>query len=299
MPWGRTHMLHRYGTFIYRRARLVLVISALLLIGAVAVGMGAFGQLKGGGFNDPAAESTTARALTDSRFGGASNLVLLVHGKSGGVDAPAVADAGKALAANLSRESGVNDVVSYWTTGAPALKSEDGADGLVLAHVDGDENQIRDRAQVLIDRYAVDGSAVTVQAGGLDATNVDVNGQVGTSLAIAEAIAVPLTLLLLILAFGSVVSAMLPLAIGGVAIMGTFAELFILGSITDVSIFSINLTTALGLGLGIDYALLMVSRFREQLAAGDAVEEAVARTVATAGRTIIFAAGTVAAALAA
>ena len=106
-------------------------------------------------------------------------------------------------------------------------------------------------------------------------------------------------MILLILAFGSVVAALLPLAIGLVAIVGTFAELSILGSLTDVSIFAINLTTALGLGLGIDYALFIVSRFREQLAAGDTVADAVARTVATAGRTIVFSAATVAAALAA
>src|SRR5204862_1241039 len=99
--------------------------------------------------------------------------------------------------------------------------------------------------------------------------------------------------------FGSFVAALLPLVIGGVAIVGTFAELAFLGSVTDVSIFAINLTTALGLGLGIDYALFMVSRFREQLAAGDEVPDAVARTVATAGRTIVFSAATVAAALAA
>jgi RND superfamily putative drug exporter len=110
---------------------------------------------------------------------------------------------------------------------------------------------------------------------------------------------VPLTLLLLVVAFGSVVSALLPLAVGGVAILGTFAELAVLGSVTEVSVFAINLTTALGLGLGIDYALFLVNRFREQLAAGDTVPEAVARTVATAGRTVIFTAVAVMTALAA
>ncbi|MBO0871515.1 MAG: MMPL family transporter, partial [Micromonosporaceae bacterium] len=118
-------------------------------------------------------------------------------------------------------------------------------------------------------------------------------------LATAEAIAVPVTMLLLVLAFGSLVAAALPLAIGGIAILGTFAELSLLASATDVSIFSINLTTALGLGLAIDYALFMVSRFREQLSKGDSVPEAVAGTVATAGRSILFTAAAVMAALAA
>ncbi|MCA1655119.1 MAG: MMPL family transporter, partial [Pseudonocardiaceae bacterium] len=98
--------------------------------------------------------------------------------------------------------------------------------------------------------------------------------------------------------FGSVIAALLPLAIGAIAVLGTFALLSVLGSVTDVSVFAINLTTALGLGLAIDYALLMVSRFREELADGHDTRTAVVRTVETAGRTITFSALTVAVALA-
>jgi RND superfamily putative drug exporter len=292
-------MLHRYGEFVARRARVLLAIAAVALIAAGVFGGGAFGKLKNGGFADPAAQSTRAQQEIDQRFGGETNLVLLVSARSGTVDSPSVASAGRDLASRLSGEPTVTGVFSYWTTGVPSLKSTDGTEAIVLGHVTGDESQFTARAKDLVDRYARDGTDITVRAGGQAGTYGDVNTQVTTSLAIAEAIAVPLTLVLLILAFGSVVSALLPLAIGGVAIMGTFAELALLGSVTDVSIFAINLTTALGLGLGIDYALFMVSRFREQLAAGDEVSEAVARTVATAGRTIVFSAATVAAALAA
>ncbi len=292
-------MLHRYGEFVVRRARLLLVISGVLLVAATVFGAGAFGMLKNGGFDDPASESSQAQHLIDSRYGGQSNLVLLVTATSGTVDGPAVASGGKQLAASLAGDPIVTGVVSYWQTGAPALKSADGTQAIVLGHVTGNESELTDRAKSIIKKYAVDRPGFTVRAGGQAGTFRDVNTQVTTSLAVAEAIAVPLTLLLLVLAFGSVVSALLPLAIGGVAIVGTFAELAFLGSVTDVSVFAINLTTALGLGLGIDYALFMVSRFREQLAAGDAVPEAVARTVATAGRTVLFGAATVAAALAA
>ncbi|MFG2044198.1 MMPL family transporter [Dactylosporangium sp. NPDC048998] len=290
-------MLYRYGTFIHRRARLVLVVAVLLLAAAGVAGVGVFARLEGGGFDDPASESSRAQRLIDERFGGRPNLVLLAHAASGSVDAPDAAAAGRDLVTALQGEPGVRDVVSYWAIGATELRSADGADTIVLAHVDGDETQRRDRAEALIARYAADGPALTVRAGGEAATNVDVNAQVARSLAIAEAIAVPLTLLLLIVVFGSVVSALLPLAIGGVAIVGTFAELSLLGAVTDVSVFAINLTTALGLGLGIDYALLMVSRFREQLGTGTPVAEALATTVATAGRTILFAAATVGTAL--
>ncbi len=292
-------MLHRYGQFVARRAKLLLTLCLLVMVGAGVLGAGAFGKLSNGGFNDPDAESTQAQQLIDSRFGGQTNLVLLVTAKSGTVDDPAAAGAGRQLADALAAEPDVAEVISYFGTGAPSLRSEDAVSGLVLAHIDGDEAQVTARAEELIERYAGDRGGVTVLAGGQAGINHDVTNQVTRSLAIAEAIAVPLTLVLLLFAFGSLVSALLPLAVGGVAILGTFAELYLLGSVTDVSIFAINLTTALGLGLGIDYALFIVSRFREQLAGGDDVPTAVARTVATAGRTVIYTAVAVMAALAA
>lgn len=295
----RPTLLERYALFIHRRARAVLVIAGLALVAAALYGAGAFGVLKNGGFDDPHAESSRAQQLIDQNFGGRGNLVLLVHAKSGTVDSPAVRAAATDLTNRLAAEPTVSDVASYWQTGAPQMKSTDGTDAIVTAHVDGDDTQIVTRAQHIIDGYAGDHGTFTAQAAGDAAVNVDVRGQVGSSLAIAESIAVPVTMLLLMLAFGSLVAASLPLVIGLAAIAGTFAELHLLGGITDVSVFAINLTTAMGLGLAIDYALLLVSRFREQLGVGAAVPEAVARTVATAGRTIIFSAAAVAAALAA
>jgi RND superfamily putative drug exporter len=292
-------MLYRYGAFVARRARLLLVLSGLLLVGAAVLGAGAFGQLRNGGFDDPDSPSSRAEQIIESQFGGRLNLVLMVTPRAGTVDDPAVQADGVALTEALAAEPYVSEVVSYFTSAAPVLRSEGGTDALVLARVEGDDTEIQDRAEAIIERYSGEHGTVSVLAGGQLGINHDVTGAVTRSLALAEAIAVPLTLLLLVVAFGSVVSALLPLAVGGVAILGTFAELAILGSITDVSVFSINLTTALGLGLGIDYALFLVNRFREQLAAGDTVAEAVARTVATAGRTVIFTAVAVMAALAA
>src|SRR5215475_3171468 len=292
-------MLDRYGRFVARRAWVLLAISGVAMVAMLLLGVGAFGKLKSGGFNDPAAQSTRAQQLIDSRFGGESNLALLVTAHTGSVDATSIASAGRAVTTRLAAEPNVSDVVSYWSTHAPALRSTDGRQAVVLAHIDGSDDQVLERAKALIPRYAGSDGPITVTAGGEAGANVDVTSQVTHSLAIAEAIAVPVTMLLLVLAFGSVVAALLPLTIGGLAILGTFAELFVLGSVTDVSVFAINLTTALGLGLGIDYALFMVSRFREELAGGRPTHEAVARTIATAGRTIVFSAATVAAALAA
>ena len=292
-------MFEKLGRLVVRRARTVLVIALLAMVAFGALGAGAFGKLKTGGFIDGKADSTLASQAITAGFGGQTDLVLLVRARSGTVDSTTSAGAGSGLTERLSADDRVSGVVSYWSTEAPSLRSTDGREALVLAHIDGDEEESGLAAPDVIDAYARDSAAVTVRAGGGQAVGDDIGTQVGKDLAIAESIAVPLTLLLLIVAFGSVVAALLPLAVGLIAILGTFAELFVLGSTTDVSIFSINLTTALGLGLAIDYALLMVNRFREELAAGAAVEDAVVHTVRTAGRTIVFSAATVAAALAA
>ncbi len=282
-----------------RRGRLLLGLTLAAVVAMAALGFGAFGKLLGGGFEDPAAPSARAQAVIDEKFGGESNLVLLVRSADGPLDAPAAAREGRALTAELKDEPALANVVSYWDTGASALTSRDGDQALILAHVRGDETERGDNAAALLDEFTGDRDGLTVRAGGAAAVNDEIPTQVAKDLALAETIAVPLTLLLLVLAFGSLVAALLPLAIGLVAIVGTFAELYVLGSMTSVSVFSINLTTALGLGLGIDYALLMISRFREHLAEGAEVPDALRRTVHTAGRTILFSAATVAAALAA
>jgi RND superfamily putative drug exporter len=296
-------MLYRLGELVHRRARLVLSITGVLLAVAAVIGVGAFGKLQGGGFDDPNSPSSRAAQRIDDQFGGRDNLIFLAHANTGTVDSAAARAAGTELTRSLAARTGsIDRVTSYWTSPVPALRSSDGTQALVLIHVRGDDKDVTSRAKALIADYTGSGATstpagLTVSAGGDAAVNVQVTNQVGKSLAIAESIAVPLILVLLLFAFGSVVSALLPLAIGGIAILATFAELYVLGSVTDVSVYSISLTTQLGLGLGIDYALLMVSRFREQLAAGDDVPTAVARTTATAGRTIMFAATTVAVAL--
>ncbi|MFE9294453.1 MMPL family transporter [Streptomyces niveus] len=295
-------VLSKIAELALKRSRLLLVLATVAVVAMGALGVGAFGKLLGGGFDDPGAQSSRAAVRIDEKFGGETNLLFLV-GQEGtgrqGPGSPAVDERGRALTDRLKADSTVSNVVSYWDTKSPQLVSESGSEALIALHVKGDETLRTERAEELIDRYAGDRDGVEVRAGGEIAVGIDISAQVSGDLAVAEAIAVPVTLLLLVLAFGSLVAAMLPLVIGLIAIVGTFALLFVLGSVTEVSVFAINLTTALGLGLGIDYALLLVSRFREQLAAGDDVPGALRTTVSTAGRTILFSAATVAAALAA
>jgi putative drug exporter of the RND superfamily len=281
------------GSFVVRRARLVLVAAMVAVVGFGVLGLGAFGKLKTGGFQDPGAQSTTAQTLTDQRFGGSVGVVLLVHAEAGTVDDAPARTAGAEAASRLAAVPGVSNVVSYWQTRNPGLRSKDGKYALVLGSTKSDLNL----SSAELASLRSHSGQVDVTVGGSAAIGNDITKQVGKSLVVAEGIAVPIILALLVFAFGSVVAAMLPLAIGMIAILGTFAELFVLGSVTNVAIYAINLTTGLGLALAIDYSLLMVSRFREELGRGQEPAQAVARSVRTAGRTIVFSGTTVVAAL--
>jgi putative drug exporter of the RND superfamily len=282
------------GTFVVRRARLVLVAALLAVIAFGILGVGSFGKLKTGGFQDPGAESTTAQTLTDQRFGGSAGVVLLVHAEAGTVDGAPARAAGAQAASRLAAVPGVSNVVSYWQTRDPGLRSRDGTYALILGSTRSDLNLSSSQLASLRSHSG----QVDVSVGGSAAIGNDITQQVFKSLRTAEMIAVPVILALLVFAFGSLVAALLPLAIGLIAILGTFAELFVLGSVTSVAIYAINLATALGLALAIDYALLMISRFREELARGLEPAQAVVRSVQTAGRTIVFSGATVVAALA-
>src|SRR5215469_14092193 len=283
-----------FGSFVVRRARLVLVAAMLAVVGFGVLGLGAFGKLQTGGFLDPGAQSTTAQTLTDQRFGGSVGVVLLVHAEAGTVDGAAARAAGAAAARRLAAVPGVSDVVSYWQARNRGLRSTDGRYALIL----GSTKSGRDLSPAELAGLRSHTGQAEVTVGGGAAIGNDILAEVTKSLRSAEMIAVPIILALLVFAFGSVVAALLPLAIGGIAILGTFAELDVLGSVTNVAIYAINLTTALGLALAIDSALLMISRYREELAAGREPAQAVVRSVQTAGRTIAFSGATVAAALA-
>ena len=282
------------GGFVVRRARLVLSVAMLAVVGFGVLGFGAFGKMKTGGFADPGAGSTIAQTLTDQRFGGSVGVVLLVHAEAGTVDGAPARAAGAEAASRLAAVPGVSNVVSYWQTRNPGLRSKDGRYALILGSTRSD----LDLSSSELASLRSHSGQVEVTVGGSAAIGNDILKQVGKSLGIAEGIAVPIILALLVFAFGSLVAALLPLAIGMIAILGTFAELFVLGSMTNVAIYAINLTTALGMALGIDYSLLMVSRFREELGHGQEPTRAVVRSVQTAGRTIVFSGATVVAALA-
>ena len=292
-------MLGRLGRFAVRRRKPVLIGAALIFVVAGSFGGSVAEHLSSGGFADPSSESFRADEALLETFGtGTPNFVLLVTVDTGSVDDPGMAAAGQALTDRLAAEPHLTNVVSYWSLGSPPpLRSEGGNRALVLARIDGDQNEVVKLVTDLSPRYRGDHDGITVEVGGYSEVFREVGTTIEKDLVRAEMIALPITLILLLLIFGSVVSASLPLAIGALSIVGTLAVLRLLSMVTEVSIFSLNLATAMGLGLAIDYSLFVVSRFREELRAGHEPHIAVQRTVRTAGRTVAFSAVTVAAAL--
>ncbi|MFC6018393.1 MMPL family transporter [Plantactinospora solaniradicis] len=292
-------MFTALGRLVVRRARLTLLGSLVVFALTVILGGGVFDSLSTGGFDDPDSDSARASRLLEDEFGaGTPNILLVVTADGGDVDAPDAAAAGQALSTELAAVAGVDEVMSYWTLGSPpSLRADDGASALVLARAGGEDADAEATVQRVRKRLDGDRGAVTVQIGGAAAIGEALGHGLEQDLVLAEMIAIPLTLLLLLLVFRGVVAALLPLVVGGAATFGAFFVLWGIARFTDVSVFSTNLVMALGLGLAIDYSLLMVSRFREELDAGHGVGLATIRTVESAGRTVVFSGVTVAVAL--
>ncbi|MFG2308538.1 MMPL family transporter [Streptomyces sp. NPDC048566] len=297
---GPEARLGGWSRFVTARPRLSLLVALLLTALAVVAGSGVADRLGSGGWEDPTAESTYATKALEREFPASQpNLLLLLDAGGSSVDDPAVAAEARRITARLAAEKGVTGVGSYWRSASPALASRDGHQALIAARITGDETAAADTLDRLAPSYRGRSGPVDVEIGGPVAVRHEMQTTIREDLTRAELIALPVTLLLLVMVFGSAIAALLPLGVGIVAILGTNAVLRGLTEITDVSVFAMNLTTALGLGLAIDYALFIVRRFREELAAGAAPRAAVGTTLRTAGRTVLFSSLTVAVSLAA
>ncbi|MFF3726397.1 MMPL family transporter [Streptomyces erythrochromogenes] len=294
-------MLRLLGAHVVRRPWLFLVAALVLVLDALLIGADLPDRLGNGGTTDPASESARVQRVLEAHYPEQQpNLVLLVSVPEGGqVDDRALAAQGAGLAERLAFEKAVVGVVSYWQTGLAALRSHDGRQAVIAARVVGDEDRARAALEELAPRFRGGQGDLTVRITGPLAVRDEIRSTVAEDLARSELIALPLTLIVLVWVFGGVLAAALPVLVGLVTVLATGAVLRIITGFTEVSVFAQNLTTALGLGLAIDYALLIVRRFREELDAGAAPGDAVARTVRTAGRTVLFSALTVAVALAA
>ncbi|MFD9000445.1 MMPL family transporter [Streptomyces sp. NPDC059582] len=289
--------------FVTARPRLSLLAALVLTVLAVLAGSGVADRLGSGGWEDPDAQSTYATKALEREFPGSQpNFLLLLDTGGASVDDPAVVAEANRLTARLAEEKGVTGVGSYWQadpSAAPALRAKDGHEALIAARITGDEKTMGDTLDRIEPSYRGTQGPVEVKVGGIVAVRHEMQTIIREDLTRAEMIALPITLVLLVMVFGSAVAALLPLGIGIIAILGTNAVLRGISEFTDVSVFAMNLTTALGLGLAIDYALFVVRRFREELSSGAEPLTAVATTLRTAGRTVLFSALTVAVSLAA
>ncbi len=291
-------MFETWGRIIFRRRGLVLVAAVLAVVAAAAWGTGVFGRLQSaGGFTPSNSQSELEATLASSAFGrNADDVVVLYKSRNLSVHSPAYRIAVTSSLARLPR-SRVESVATYWSTGSPQFVSSNGRLTFAVLELTGGSDAARISSfDAIQDSLAVPG--LTVQAGGQIPTEAVTNKAVNSDISRAEAFSLPVMLILLLMIFGSLAAASLPIAIGITGIIGSFAALRLLTLATPVSIYSINITTILGLGLAIDYGLFVVSRFREELHRQPTVEDALARTVATAGRTVAVSGVTVAMALA-
>jgi trehalose monomycolate/heme transporter len=291
-------VFERWGRTAYRRRRLVLVIALLVGVVGVIWGTSIFAKVQtAGGFDAPGSQSQHEASLATKAFGrDAGDVVVLYSSTTLTTAAPAFRSAVTATLAALPH-SKVESSASYWSTGSRRFVSATGKQTYAVIELAGSSDTAR---QSNYDAIKTDLSApgLTSQVGGVVPTNETIDQQTTANITRAEGLSFPVLLILLLVIFGSLTAASLPLAIGALGILGSFTALRLLTLVTGVSVFSLNITTILGLGLGIDYGLFLVTRFREELHRQDSVEDAVARTVATAGRTVLVSGVTVAIVLA-
>ena len=298
-------MFEAWGRALYRRRRLTLGVTLVLVAFAAVWGTGVFGKLSSGdNFTPPASQSQREANQADQVFGrNDADVVVLYRSASMTVGDPGYRQAVTAALGGLPRAD-VDPkarVTTYWSTGSPSLVSADRHASYAVLQLTGADDAARhttyDAIKTELTPASLAASGVTASVGGNVPMEVAINNEVTADIAKAEGFSMPVLLILLLVIFGSLAAASLPVAIGGVAILGSFTVLRLLTMATTVSIYSVNITTILGLGLAIDYGLFMVTRFREELHRQPTVEQAVARTVATAGRTVAVSGVTVAVAL--
>jgi putative drug exporter of the RND superfamily len=296
------HILQRIARLAIAAPRRVIAAAALVMVAAGIFGIPVAKSLSAGGFEDPTSESARATQLLTDKFGqGDLRLLITVCSRDGFASGPARA-AGTDIAGQLDRSPHVPSVASAWTVppeAATELVSRDGKCGLIVAGINGGKNNAQKYADTLSDEVAYDRNGVTLRSGGLAMVNRQITELSQRDLLLVEVIAIPLSFIVLIWVFSGLLAAAVPIAVGGLAILGSMAVLHVIALGTDVSIFALNLSTAMGLALAIDYTLLIISRFRDELADGASRDDALVHTMMTAGRTVLFSATTVALSMAA
>ena len=289
-------MFGGFASFVHRNRRRVLLF-ALVGIGIAGVfGLGVAKRLSPYGDSDPSTQSVQATNHYQAATGRQIDPGVVALVTAGDIRNAGAERRVRQVEGELRASRDIATVTSYYDNHDPAMVSRDGRSTYVVAYFQPkSDSRIQDDAKRLESEFA---GQRDVELGGGAIADAQVNTQVGNDLARAELFAFPFIFLLSLLFFRSLVASLLPPLLGALAILVTFFALRIVSSFTDLSVFALNIVTGLGLGLAIDYSLFTVSRYREEAAGSGFGVDALRRTLATSGRTILFSSLTVAAALA-
>lgn len=283
-------MFEKLGSAIVRRKKLIFTLFVAAIIASGGIGSAVSGKLESGGYSDLDSDSAKAfEYLTDIFKVKEPVIVLVVETKDGLTKPESVVTATK-LEQEIKSIPEVESTLSYWSAGgAPSLKSSDDNSAFLFIYSKSIAwEDIESLGKQVGKKYDGNYENLRIYASGTGVFASAINKKIADDIKLSEAISIPLTFILLVFVFGGLVASGMPLLVGVSAILSSFLVMYLLTLFTGVSIFALNLITGLGLGLGIDYSLLIVNRFREELHAGKSVDEAIKRTVSTAGKTVFY-----------
>ena len=285
-------MFESLGHLLVRRKKAALALFIIGIILSGVFGSLIFSRLDAGGYSNPNSDSYKVyEYLRDDLKINDPSVVLVVDAGSREITSPDVVQEAKSLEAKIAQEKGITKTLSYWSSGGEAtLKSKDSRAGYILIYGKADAFSPESQAlgAVFQDKYEGKYGSFTLYPGGVAVVGNAISEKIGADLKIAEIVSIPLTFILLAFVFGALAASAMPLIVGVAAILGAFFILYLMSLFTDVSVYALNLTTGMGLGLGIDYALLMVNRFREEIHHGKNVQDSIVTTMATAGKTVFY-----------
>ncbi|MFI1399319.1 MMPL family transporter [Streptomyces sp. NPDC020681] len=289
-------MFEGLGRFIHRGRKPLLIFTLLFAVFSGVYGVGVFGDMKPGGFENPDSESRKAAQLAEKAFPQrAPDAVVVYRSKDKTVDDPSFQKSIVGKVESLPRDV-VTGSAHFWMTKMPEQVSRDRHATYVALNLHGGDDNAKEQSYKKI-KDKLDVAGLETLRGGPVPTGFQAGEEIGKDLGMAEGFSFPVLFIFLIVVFGGLAAASLPLLVGGLSILGSMAVLRVIAQFTDVSVFAMSLVTVLGLAVAIDYGLLIVSRYREELERGKTGEEALSRTVATAGRTVVVSGITVAVAL--
>ena len=285
-------MFEKLGHLVVRRRKAMVVLFVVGILTAGGAGSMVFNRLDSGGYSNPNSDSYQVYNYLNKNLKISDpNIVVVVDSGNLPITDPTIVAKAQKLEAEMAKAPGVTKVVSYWNTGGEkTLAATDGKAAYILVYGEGEAftPQSQEMGQYFQDNFDGKRDGLTLYSGGVGVVGNAINEKIAKDLTIAEAISIPLTFILLVFVFGAMAASAMPLIVGVSAILGAFFILYLISLFTSVSVYALNLTTGMGLGLGIDYALLIVNRFREELHRGNNVEDSIVNTMASAGKTVFY-----------